>query len=399
MSPPAVRLGNILEERDTRHCTDETVLSVYRDHGVVPKASRSDNFNKTPEDVSAYKLVLASDVVVNKMKAWQGSVAVSRHRGIVSGDYLVSEVARTDLVEPGYLHYALRSSLVISEIRRLSTGIRPSQWRIYWDDFRNIEIVLPSVEKQRRIAAFLDAEMKRIDQLVVTKIRMVSNVEERHNAQIEAELREASARHERASLRRLVTSITQGTSSQASNRPAAEGEWGILKLSAVKNGRFLPLENKALDGDSTVDETLRPNVGDLLVTRSNTPAYVGDACAVEEEPGKVLLPDLIYRLVVGDGADARFLSAALRTTSSRHHLSSAARGTSQSMVKLRGEDILDCVVPAPPLDEQRAIAESLDESRRKADELVAVLRDQIALLGERRGSLITAMVTGEMEVL
>lgn len=51
----------------------EELLSVYRDHGVVPKSSRDDNFNKPSDDLSAYQLV--EDLAINKMKAWQGRLA------------------------------------------------------------------------------------------------------------------------------------------------------------------------------------------------------------------------------------------------------------------------------------------------------------------------------------
>ncbi len=68
---------------------DEELLSVYRDYGVIPKASRDDNFNNPSDDLSSYQLVEQRDLVLNKMKAWQGSVAISEFRGIVSPAYFV----------------------------------------------------------------------------------------------------------------------------------------------------------------------------------------------------------------------------------------------------------------------------------------------------------------------
>ena len=65
------------------------VLSLYRELGIVPKDSRDDNHNVTSEDTSNYKYVQQGDFVVNKMKAWQGSVAVSDYEGIVSPAYYV----------------------------------------------------------------------------------------------------------------------------------------------------------------------------------------------------------------------------------------------------------------------------------------------------------------------
>ena len=67
------------------------VLSVYREFGVIRKSSRDDNNNKTPEDLSKYQTVNVGDLVINKMKAWQGSVGVSTFTGITSPDYAVFE--------------------------------------------------------------------------------------------------------------------------------------------------------------------------------------------------------------------------------------------------------------------------------------------------------------------
>ena len=63
---------------------DLQLLSVYRDYGVIPTESRDDNFNKPSLDLSNYLRVTPKDLVTNKMKTWQGSIAVSEYEGIVS---------------------------------------------------------------------------------------------------------------------------------------------------------------------------------------------------------------------------------------------------------------------------------------------------------------------------
>ena len=64
------------------------MLSVYRDLGVVTKDDRIDNFNKTAENRNIYQLVDDGWLIVNRMKAWQGSLGISSLRGIVSGHYI-----------------------------------------------------------------------------------------------------------------------------------------------------------------------------------------------------------------------------------------------------------------------------------------------------------------------
>jgi type I restriction enzyme S subunit len=145
-----IRLRHILRPREVTGRAHLQVLSVYRDHGVVPKNSRSDNFNKTPADLSRYQEVRVGDLVVNKMKAWQGSLAVSTQHGIVSPDYQVCSI--DPVINSRFLHYLLRSPSLIAEYRTRSKGIRPAQWRLYWDNLADISVEIPDESEQRRIA-------------------------------------------------------------------------------------------------------------------------------------------------------------------------------------------------------------------------------------------------------
>lgn len=165
--------------KDQGHANEE-VLSVYRDYGVIPKSSRDDNINRTPEDLSSYQLVLPGDVVINKMKAWQGSMGVSEHRGIVSPDYQVARPIRA--VVPRYLHAVLRSQIMIPQYRVRSTGVRPAQWRLYWNDFADLEIPLPSEAVQKRIADHLDEGTSRIDNMLAKVAELKSLLLERRSA-------------------------------------------------------------------------------------------------------------------------------------------------------------------------------------------------------------------------
>lgn len=103
---------------------DEQLLSIYRDHGVIPKDSRSDNFNKASDDLSKYQVVQRGDLVINKMKAWQGSVAISDLDGIISPAYFVYRPIRD--LNLRYAHYLLRSELYFQYYASISTGVRPN---------------------------------------------------------------------------------------------------------------------------------------------------------------------------------------------------------------------------------------------------------------------------------
>lgn len=97
-----------LHLKTQKNMSDRQVLSLYRDYGIVPKDSRDDNHNVTSEDTSSYRYVRVGDFVVNKMKAWQGSVAVSQYEGIVSPAYFVYEFI-DESFDKKYFHYLLRN--------------------------------------------------------------------------------------------------------------------------------------------------------------------------------------------------------------------------------------------------------------------------------------------------
>ncbi len=180
-----VRLKYLFTPSSDADFPEEEVLSVYRDYGIIPKSSRGDNFNRTPENVARYLLVRPGDLVVNRMKAWQGSLGISNHRGIVSGDY---EVARpsSDRLLPEFAHLFLRSPKMIAEYAIRSTGIRPSQWRLYWDQMGEILVPVPSVATQEALVARLEEQIGRIDLLLEGTERLIELAQERRSALITA---------------------------------------------------------------------------------------------------------------------------------------------------------------------------------------------------------------------
>lgn len=167
-------------------------------------------------------------------------------------------------------------------------------------------------------------------------------------------------------------------------------------MSCVKSGIFKPDENKVLESEPTVG--LFPEVDDLLVTRANTPDLVGDVCAVPGDYPRLMLPDLIYKIRLSRRLQVGFAVFALHTTASRAAIEGVARGSSQSMVKLRGEDIRSIMIKVPGIERQRNVSRALDREWSISADLSAMVNRQIALLAERRQALITAAVTGQFDV-
>ncbi len=165
-----------LRQRGIKNQIDKQVLSLYREYGIVPKDSRDDNHNVTSEDVSDYRYVRVGDFVVNKMKAWQGSVAVSNYEGIVSPAYFVYEFL-DDLINKRYFHYLMRNKTYATEFRRLSGGIREGQWDLPSEALNNTIILLPPLDEQQEIADYLDNKCAEIEQIIADKKSQIETLD------------------------------------------------------------------------------------------------------------------------------------------------------------------------------------------------------------------------------
>lgn len=257
----------------------------------------------------------------------------------------------------------------------------------------------PNPDEQRRIADFLDAETARIDRLALLRSRIFVKLTERENAFRDSLIEHLAKSEGYIPLRRLVTTIEQGSSPQCHSTPRQEeSEWGVLKLSSVKRGVFFPCENKKLPEGESIAALKEVRPGDLLVTRANTPTLVGDATVVSEPCSRLLLPDLIYRVNLTTDTEPTFIAQVLLGNRVRSLIESIARGSSQSMVKLRGEDIKSIPIPNTSPSRQKHFAREMAENSAPIEELRSRLTRQVDLLAERRQALITAAVTGQFDV-
>lgn len=161
-----------------------TVLSVYRDYGVIEKTTRDDNHNKTPEDLTTYQLVNVGDLVINKMKAWQGSLGISSLHGITSPDYVVYRSTNKEHLP--YLHHRLRIPGMASTYHCISNGIRPDQWRLEPEKFEQLWLFLPPAEEQKTICEHIDRQIAAIDGLRTRVREAIDKLREYRTALISA---------------------------------------------------------------------------------------------------------------------------------------------------------------------------------------------------------------------
>ena len=149
----------------------EDLLSVSQYDGITPASgSRS-------ESLVGYKVVEENDLVINIMLAWMGGLGVSRYNGLVSPAYCVYRLQGEN--NPRYMHYLYKTPMYLAEFARHSTGVIPSRWRMYTDDFGQVLTLIPPREEQDAMVAYLDTATSKIDEAISQQQRMIDLLNER----------------------------------------------------------------------------------------------------------------------------------------------------------------------------------------------------------------------------
>jgi len=297
-------------------------------------------------------------------------------------------------VDKFWLRWVIDSSILVFEGMMHGSAMT----HLNLDMLKQVKIEVPPLDEQRRIANFLEAEIARIDQLQALQGSVLRELAVRDTAVRARVVDELAALAGELPLRRYSRKIEQGASPPCLNYPREAGAWGVVKLSAVKNGQFFPNENKQLPEDVAPVRQYELRQGDLLVTRANTPDLVGDVAVVSGDADKLLLPDLIYRVTLDPQVQTEFVVQVLLSVRVRNLIQAAARGSSQSMVKLRGQDLQEWPIPRANERQQTDLVAEINDHLGASARLRVAIDRQLALLAERRQALITAAVTGQIDV-
>lgn len=144
----------------------------------MPRSTLTDKQHRA-DDLSLYKICDAGDIVINRMSAYQGALGISPAAGLVSPEYLVLRTHED--VDARYLTYLIKSDWFVGQMSARVRGIGSLEQgnvrtpRINADDLGGIEVTLPHLDEQRRIATFLDAETARIDRLMRMRDQQVEH--------------------------------------------------------------------------------------------------------------------------------------------------------------------------------------------------------------------------------
>lgn len=171
-------------------------------------------------------------------------------------------------------------------------------------------------------------------------------------------------------LEECLKRIDNGKSFICSDKPRIGDNPAILKLSAATYGDYRPNENKALLDESLFVESSEVHAGDLLFTRKNTPELVGAAAFVQNTPPKLMMPDLIFRLVPNEKVNAVFLWQLINCKEFRPVIQAISGGSAKSMSNISKERLGKIKVICPP----RELQDSLIPFVKRVDKSKAVIQ-------------------------
>lgn len=326
------------------------------------------------------------DILFGRLRPYLRKVAWAHFAGACSPEILVLR-PRTSLVLPAYLYLLASSEPVIDWAVSTSAGSRMP--RTAPGDLLAFRVRLPPRAEQERICDLVGT----IDE-VASRAQAEERAADALLRSLRSELIEGSGAPRRR-LSNVLTDIDGGVSPITEGRAPAPGEPAVLKLSAVRPGRFWPNEAKALTAGTAMPDRARVHVGDVLITRSNTPDTVGFVCLVDQVRPNTYLSDLILRLHPGPDVLPAYLAHALLTDASRSQIVGSARGTSGSMRKISRATIGGIQIPVPiSLDEQQAVVATLAAA--------ADVRDRAHEAGQHvatlRASLLEELLSGAAHI-
>jgi type I restriction enzyme S subunit len=185
------RIGWLFKESSARASSDVElaypVLSVSIHDGISDKELNEGELDRKitrSEDKRLYKIIHNNDLVYNMMRAWQGSFGASKLSGLVSPAYVVCQ-PKTHL-NSYYFELVLRTQNAIVELKKYSRGITDFRLRLYWDEFKNIYVPVPSNDELDEILKYISETNCTYGNLINISERQIELLKERRTALISA---------------------------------------------------------------------------------------------------------------------------------------------------------------------------------------------------------------------
>ena len=400
------RFKNVFEERAERSSDgSEELLSVSAYFGVKPRSETLDEGDhlSRAESLEGYKVCKAGDLVINIMLAWNRGLGFSWQHGIVSPAYSVFHV--TDGSYPKFLDYLVRSDECIRYFKTHSAGIMDSRLRLYPESFGRLFSAIPPACEQTQIARFLDHETARIDALIEEQQRLIELLKEKRQAVISHAvtkgldpavpmkdsgvewLGEVPAHWDVLNFNLLVY-IAEG---QVNPRVQPYSEMLLIAPNHVESGTGRLIHTETAEEQGADSGKYVCQKGDVIYSKIR-PA-LRKVCLA---PEACLCSADMYPMRGVSGLDNEYLFwFILSEPFSAFALLESDR---VAMPKINRESLGGLKLARPPLEEQKAISEFLVRETLRIDALIDAANSGVGLLNERRSALISAAVTGKIDV-
>lgn len=389
---------------------EEELLTVSHITGVTPRSEKNVNMTMA-ETLAGYKKCRAGDLIINTMWGWMGALGTSRCDGIVSPSYNVYTIRDQTVLNPRFYDYLCRIPSHVTAIQANSTGVWASRLRIYPDVFLSMRLALPPMQEQRSIATFLDRETAKIDALVEEQKRLIELLKEKRQAVISHAvtkgldpnapmkdsgvewLGEVPEHWAVAAVKTRCSTITDGAHISPDTN---DGLHPFVSTRDISEGG-IDLEGCLMTTSDSYDYMVRtgckPEMGDVLFSKDGT---IGRTVIVDFESDFVVASSLIILRPESRTLSASFFNWLLRSAFVSAQVDRFVKGA--GLPRLSVQNLCRVIGTFPPLPEQMRIADHLDREIGKFDSLVCEATGAIDLLSERRSALISAAVTGKIDV-
>ncbi|OHV07477.1 restriction endonuclease subunit S [Kushneria phosphatilytica] len=308
---------------------------------------------------------------------------------------------------PTFFEYALKSEEVQFQITQKSNS--NTQLNIGMKDIPKLRVCFPPLSEQNLIAAFLDHETARIDALVEEQQRLIALLKEKRQAVISHAvtkgldpdvpmkdsgvewLGEVPAHWVRKRLKNVSPFITVGIVVNPSSYLAEEG-LPFIYGGEIREGYIeVDKARKISLGDSHRNRKTMLEAGDVVTMRVGYPGVTA-VVPPECEGGNCASVMLIKK----GGYDSRWLCAVMNSRLIRNQVEMVQYGAAQKQFNI--SDAVEFWLFEPQVDEQASIADYIDRASTGFDQLVEEASKNMKLLKERRSALISAAVTGKIDV-
>ena len=355
------------------------------------------------------KHVESNDFVIS-MRSFQGGIEWCQVPGCISSAYVM--LVPCDRIHGPFFQYLLKSQSYIQALQTTSNLVRDGQ-ALRYDNFTQVDLPLVPLDEQTQIAAFLDRETAKIDALVAEQRRLMALLQEKRQAGISHAvtrglnphapmkpsgiewLGDVPAYWEVRRVKHLSSRISSGKTPSGGSEVYVDSGITFLRSQNVYD-EGLRLDDVAFITEM-VDEAMavsRVRANDILL--NITGASIGRSCVVPSElpPANVNQHVCVIRLL--DPSKVPFVGWSFKSTGIKNQIDHAQNGAARE--GLNFVQIGEMVLPLPPAAEQAAINSFLGLESAKFDTLTTEAQRAIDLLQERRTALISAAVTGQIDV-